>query len=414
MMARLTLGLQVFISSPSDVQAEREEVTRAVLALAPRAARDDLLLTVYRFETNALPTFERPLDQSNVDLQASELVIVILGKGVGSPSRPGSTETGTLEEIRIAEQLVQDGRADDLFLYYRATGSNEPVPSIASTMRPIIESRKQTVWPYADPHCLGRLVALHVEKWLERWYDVPRICRHAFDRSELAMERAIPLGENRLDGLLRTFELDRQRLVPKPICDVAIGMYQRHGPKAGELPLPREVAESAPGVVLPSDKGAQFVHIELFYLACASGLIDAILRRDPAAMERKPYVNQVHQYLATLIRRRPDAATIAGILRDWLRCRSGPDVVRPVARNFAAYVLGMIGDRSAADQLAESLVEDTGEGVRRYCITSLAKLRARRHMGLLRDTYKNTYDPQERELIAKAICRIAGVAHFEL
>jgi hypothetical protein len=74
----------------------------------------------------------------------------------------------------------------------------------------------------------------------------------------------------------------------------------------------------------------------------------------------------------------------------------------------------MIGDRDAVDQLAESLVEDTGVDVRKYCITSLGKLRARRHMALLRDSYKNTYDPLERDLIAKAICRIAGVAHFEL
>ena len=104
------------------------------------------------------------------------------------------------------------------------------------------------------------------------------------------MERAIPLGENRLDSILRAFDLDRQRLIPKPLCDVAVGMYQRHGPKAGELPLTDGVAKLAPSIVQPSDKGKQFAHVELFYLACALGLIDAILRRDPAAMECKPYV----------------------------------------------------------------------------------------------------------------------------
>src|SRR5215831_9092554 len=110
-MARLALGLRVFISSPSDVQDERDAVARTVMELAPRAARDDLLLSVYRFEIDGTPGYGRPLDQISADLEASELVIAILGKGIGTPARVGGTETGTLEEIRLAERLVQVGQA---------------------------------------------------------------------------------------------------------------------------------------------------------------------------------------------------------------------------------------------------------------------------------------------------------------
>ena len=103
-MARLALRLQVFISSPADVQKERDLVEGVVWRLARQAARHDLALSVYRFEEDAIPAYGRPLDQSNVDLKASELVIAILGQGIGTPSRVGSTETGTLEELRADRQ----------------------------------------------------------------------------------------------------------------------------------------------------------------------------------------------------------------------------------------------------------------------------------------------------------------------
>lgn len=411
-MASLALRLQVFISSPTDVQEERDRAEQAVMSLAPRAAREDLLLDVYRFEKDAVPAFGRPLDQSNVDLRASELVIAILGNGVGSPASPGSRETGTLEEIRIAERLVERGGADDLFLYYRVL-DNRPVPSIATTISAIMESRKQTVWPYTTPDDLVALVQRHVERWLEDWYGLPQICRHAFERSELGLERAIQVGENRMDSLFAAFDVD-DRPVPKRLGELAVRMYQRHGPTAARVALPPDAAGLAPFVTELPGSGIRFAHDELFYLACASGLLDAISRNDPTATERKQYVNQVHQYLSTLIDRTADVANVTAVLCDWLARRSGAKAVRPTARNFAAYVLGMIGAHCAADQLAESLVEDPGDGVRLYCITSLGKLRSRRHLALLRGAYHDRQYAQQQEMIARAICRIIGVARFEL
>ena len=125
-MARLALQLPVFISSPSDVQNERDEVEQVIVRIAGDAARHGLLLSVYKFEKDATPAFGRPLDQSNVDLRASELVIAIFGNGVGSPARVGETETGTLEEIRIAEVLLHNhlGR----FFHFGTIGGVEEDP----------------------------------------------------------------------------------------------------------------------------------------------------------------------------------------------------------------------------------------------------------------------------------------------
>jgi HEAT repeat protein len=94
--------------------------------------------------------------------------------------------------------------------------------------------------------------------------------------------------------------------------------------------------------------------------------------------------------------------------------RKGINAVRPITRNFAAYVLGMVGADEAADDLAESLEQDEAAEVRFYCVTSLGKLRSRKHLSLLRNTYKMSRQAIEQGMIAKAICRIVGIARFEL
>lgn len=413
-MARLALRLQVFISSPSDVEHERNEVERVILGLGQQVQRDDLLVTVYRFEKEAQPGYGRPVDQGLADLRKSELVIAILGKGLGSPSRPGSEETGTLEEIRIAEELVRAGKIDDLFLYYRSFKDGTPARSIASTIGPIMESRKQTVWPYAGPADLAGLVKTHVERWLENWRDVPEICRHAFEHSNLSAECGAMLGENRLDLLLKAFDLTRWPLMSSQLGAFAVQVYQQDGVNAANRLVPAELADQAPFIRNMPGDGARFAHRELFFLACAYGLLDAILAGDTSAVAREPYVNEVHQYLAAMVARSPDPRRIERELCTWLQRRHGVDAVRATGRNFAAYVLGMIGAHDAAGQLAKSLVEDNGQDVRLYCIASLGKLRSRRHLTLLRDIYKSSRQPEEQEMIAKAICRIVDVANFEL
>jgi HEAT repeat protein len=84
-----------------------------------------------------------------------------------------------------------------------------------------------------------------------------------------------------------------------------------------------------------------------------------------------------------------------------------------VARNFAAYVIGMIGGIQAQDALAEALQSDKGVDVSRYCITSLGKLRSRRHLPLLVQFFQTGNDDL-RLVISQAVSNIVGIAHYEL
>jgi hypothetical protein len=80
----------------------------------------------------------------------------------------------------------------------------------------------------------------------------------------------------------------------------------------------------------------------------------------------------------------------------------------------AAYVLGMLGAIDAQEDLARAAVDDLGQDVRLYCVTSLGKLRARQQLPVLKQLYAREADQQLRLMIAQAICRMTGVADYEM
>jgi HEAT repeat protein len=87
---------------------------------------------------------------------------------------------------------------------------------------------------------------------------------------------------------------------------------------------------------------------------------------------------------------------------------------RPIARNFAAYVLGMIGAIDAQDDLARAIQSDRGREVKLYAIAALGKLRARQQMTVLKELFFHEADPNTRLMIAQAMCRMTGVAEYEM
>ena len=128
------------------------------------------------------------------------------------------------------------------------------------------------------------------------------------------------------------------------------------------------------------------------------------------AVWKKPYQNDIHEFLKVLaIKHRP---ALTKTLVAWLTREGGVTDNLPIARNFAAYVLGTIGATDAANALARTAQQDRGLDVRLYCVTSLAKLRSRRHLSTLVRLY---HDPDNREIedtVAAAICHIVGIARY--
>ena len=87
---------------------------------------------------------------------------------------------------------------------------------------------------------------------------------------------------------------------------------------------------------------------------------------------------------------------------------------KPIVRNFAAYVLGMLGALEAQDALARACETDRGQDVALYSVTSLGKIRSRRYLDLLVDQFEKVSDSHLRLTIGQAICRIIGIAEYEL
>jgi hypothetical protein len=300
-----------------------------------------------------------------------------------------------------------------------------------------------TPWHYVDEFDLRSTFARHLTQWLDRWIGVPEICEETMWKIPPKVAPSTLLRENRLHAILLHFDLDKSRDLASRLGAMAVAAYQRSGPDGYGKPLSIQRSESAEIAALidgdmpreswsslirdaPSDVEVRplsaskdgivrFAAPEWFYFFCAVGLLDAIVTGGWDAVERHPYVNNTHQYLAALVERYSEKRSrVIATLSEWLTGATSAGRGRPIVRNFAAYVLGMISAVEAEDELAQAARDDQGQDVPTYAICALAKLRSRRHLGLLVRLRGRASDERQRLLIGQAICRITGVAHYEL
>jgi hypothetical protein len=251
------------------------------------------------------------------------------------------------------------------------------------------------------------------------------------------------LGTNRLAKLERLFDMRALDRVRDYLASEAVKSYQRYGLEALRYPLCRKTlqkcdpnwqsvarpveeiqplgqraARSGQSFVSPvpllttGDGKVHFADLEWFAYFCAVGLASAIREGRVEAVARLPYLNPIHQFLSAYVQL--DRAPITKTLVRWLTNSDGRTGALPVARNFAAYVLGMIGAVEAQDILAETMDHDVGEGVAMYCITSLGKLRARRFLPRLVKMFQHEPDGMRRELLSQAVANIVGISRFDL
>jgi hypothetical protein len=425
-MAELAVRLPIFIASPSDVAAERDVAESVILSLGREVSRSRLLLQPVRWESDARPAAERPQDLINRHLRKSELVVAIFGESLGSASHPSSPETAAQEELRVALDLVSRGHADDVFVYFRGSpnggGNGEPSTAALHQFRSEVErSKKLFCWTFRDADDFGRMLGGHLSRWLEPWEQVPSICDDTLARSVPYQMDPDDVAENRYAARVSVFDPGETPALAEALGRAAVRLYQTEGgPEAFHVPF----TISIDGFPTPAHRHRngplsfdawpklRFSSPEWFFYFCAIGLEAAIKRDDLGAVSRVPYVNSVHQYLAALGRREP--TLLASRLMAWLSGSKSDTYGRPIARNFAAYVLGMIGARQAEEALIAAAEQDRGKDVRMYSITSLGKLRSRRSLDALVRLYRREQDDRVKLIIGQAVCRICGIAEYEL
>jgi hypothetical protein len=451
-MAMLGLHLPVFIASPCDVLAERRIAEEEIRAAAAEATKLDLLLEAWSWDLSSRPGCGRPQDLIMPSLTRAELVVVILGRRLGSPSRPDSDETATQEEVRTAGALAREGVIDDVFVYFKevqdAAGPADPEAERVRAFRRELEEAKQFFpWTYADEEDFRIKFRGHLGQWISRWAGIPQICDFALKNSPPAATPSWVLGENRLPALLAQLDPVNDADAAEVLGRAAVAMYQAYGPSAVSMRLnehvePADLARLAsrslcvladrpgqaqlqptrlpprnvPPLVRDRSSDIYFATSDWFFFSCALGLVHAIRRNDPSPTMRLPYMNPIHQYLAALVGLPYAGARreVVNVLRSWLTNRGAVTSGMPITRNFAAYVLGMLGAGEAENELADALRSDSGQDVATYCITSLGKIRSRRKLELLKRLFADVSDNDRRILIAQVVARIVGIAMYEL
>jgi hypothetical protein len=437
-MAQMSLSLQVFVASSSDVSPERRIVSEELQTLSKNAADHRLLVRPFLWELSVPAYGGDPQLPLSEELEKSELAIAIIWSRIG---------VGTEQELKLAFELFERRLIDDVGIYVKVAPPPQNATADGAQQVQVwhdrIKSQQLALTRSFDSDDEFReLVRMQLRRWLERnWLGVPEAC-------EFALKQSGPIGmghrsaERRWRQVCDRFDFSEHESLCHALGRVACDRYQQYGPAAASIVLPEDLvgAEAVKSLVgdeapvplelqrLSEDFGSpilsakplrrnaegavSFATLEWFYFFCSWGLIDAISSGNLRAVVSKPFVNPIHQYLKANVAARQ--VRLCDQLVKWLLNKDGTTGLQPVARNFAAYVLGMIDAQEAAGALAEALQRDPDPDVRLYCITSLGKLRARRYRPMLLERFKVEPEHHVRLTISQALCRIVGLVDFEL
>ncbi len=431
-MAQLALRLQVFIASPGDVVPERDVVEEEVRVLSVEAARDGILLESYRWDTDLPYGFGRPQGRIIPALEESELFVGLLWSRLGTPSSVTSSETGFQEELRIATDRATQGQLDDVLLYFK----HLPAPAADAAQWEKVQEFKRNL-EESKTHFPGKFTTLdefrpifrkRLRDWYKRWRALPAICQKGL-LSAPPPPSSLVLGENLLEFIRRFYDFEGNPALTSHLGRLAVARYQNGRSHADFRVTRKSLDKSAPNwadaaLQVPGPPPANFRPLRAvdpdevtltdelwFFFFCACGLLEAILANHTAAVANRAYVNPVHQFLSELGKARK--VPLERQLRNWLTGADATARQRPVIRDFAAFVLGMLQARDAADDLAKAAQNDPADAVRYYSIISLLRMRCRKHLPTLLAIYETAPSELQR-MIAAGICHMIGLCPFGL
>jgi hypothetical protein len=114
--ARRTV-LTVFIGSPGDLQAEREETRKVIDGLNRHLARNLGVFVELRGWEDTLPGYSRPQDKINEDIQQSDLFIGLVWRRWGTAT--GQYCSGFEEEYAVAKEQRSKEELEDIWLFFK-------------------------------------------------------------------------------------------------------------------------------------------------------------------------------------------------------------------------------------------------------------------------------------------------------
>ena len=434
MLERLKFNLRVFIASPSDVADERDIAEEEIEALNQDNARDKIVLEPYLWERQARPTLQTPQDTITPELEKSELIVGILWSKLGSPARLGSSETAFMEELRIAIAQVKAGQSGDVFLYFKKAPPASPGhwEEVQQFKKAVDSGKECFFWEFHDKEDFRGSFRRHLRNWYRDWEPLVELCQYGLQRIPPQLPKGAS-GNEKLARVQENFAYADYPALTSFLGQRAVDHYQAHfrqgrfdedlwftaaeldGAMPGWSRCPvvagATLADLRPLTRL-NDDTIGFSNGDWFCFFCAYGLVEAIAANRLDAVTQQAYVNPVHQYLSALgARRKPQ---IVPSLLAWLTNAHGDTEQRPVARNFAAFVLGMLDAREAQAELEQAVRSDPDPAVRYYAIHSLIKLRSRKSLPLFTQLFKNEPTGPIRDLVAVGACHVLRLCDVQL
>jgi hypothetical protein len=129
---------RIFLACPGDLVSERSRFPRVLETVNNlRAHSLGFHLEPIGWE-RVIPSFGRPQDLINHELEAADLVIVMFWNRVGSPSSTRSDKTGTLEEFELASRLHEQYFKPTVWVYFR-----RPTAEPDAQLQGVLTFRKQ-------------------------------------------------------------------------------------------------------------------------------------------------------------------------------------------------------------------------------------------------------------------------------
>jgi hypothetical protein len=169
-MQKLT-RLRIFVSSPGDVQAERQVVKDVARRLNDRLAlKHGYLLDVLEWEDRIIPYVGRPPQEVvNEQIGLYDVFIGIMWSRFGTPTK--SFGSGTEEEFRIAYQRWEQEKKEPRILFYFCTKPPELTTEHIAQYQRVLEfkdeiSASNLISKYEDSQSFGDLVQDHLTQYL--------------------------------------------------------------------------------------------------------------------------------------------------------------------------------------------------------------------------------------------------------
>jgi hypothetical protein len=116
---------RIFLACPGDLVSERSRFPRLIETVNNlRAHSLGFHLEAVGWE-RVIPSFGRPQDLINRELEGADLAVILFWNRIGSPSSKNSSKTGTVEEFELARRLYTETNRPLVWVYFRKPSSLE-------------------------------------------------------------------------------------------------------------------------------------------------------------------------------------------------------------------------------------------------------------------------------------------------